>query len=227
MPSTYYPTYNERLISNNGINRLEIGIPEDAFVLCCFNQSYKISSEEFSIWMKIMRENKNTYLILLIRENATRDNLLKELKKNNIDKKRLIFFDYIDITDHLLRHNLADLYLDTFYYNGHTSAVDSLFSGLPVVTKKGKSFSARVCASLLNAFGMPELVTNSTKEYYNLITKLISDKIFYNYVLNNTKKNVLTSNLFDTKKYVKDFEKGLLKAFKYKKEKKFVKNIEI
>lgn len=227
MPNSYYPTYNKRVISNKEFSRFNIGIPENAFVLCCFNNSYKISSEEFSIWMKIMSENINTYLILLIRENVTRENLLKELKKNSIDKRRLIFFNYIDINDHLARHNLADLYLDTFHCNGHTSAVDSLFAGVPVVTKKGKSFSARVCASLLNAFGMSELVTNNKKEYHDLITKLILDKIFYNYILDTTKKNVKISNLFDTKRYVKDFEKCLLKAFNYKKDENIVKNIEI
>ncbi len=227
MPNSYYPTFNERVILKKDFNRSEIGIPENAFVLCCFNNSYKISEEEFSIWMQIMNKYKNTYLILLIRENITRENLLTALRKYNIDEKRLIFFDYININEHLGRHHIADLYLDTFNVNGHTSAVDSLFTGLPVITKIGKSFSARVCASLLNAFGMPELVTHNNKEYFELISKLILDKDFYNNILNRTKKNIKTSTLFDTKKYVKDFEKCLLKALKYKLENSVVKNVEL
>ena len=225
MPNTYYPADNSRIISHKKYKRSDIGIPKNAFVLSCFNNSYKISNEEFNIWMQIMKQNKNTYLILLIKDDICREYLLKELKKNKIDKKRLVFVDYIKPEYHLSRHTLSDLFLDTFNYNGHTSAIDSLLSGLPIVTKMGNSFSARVCSSILKAFDMPELITNNNNEYLNLINKLILDKNYYKNILKKTKKNINTSNLFNTKKYVKDFEKGLEIAFKNKADNNIVKNI--
>ena len=225
MPNTYYPAFDKREISKKAFQRSELGIPDNAFVLCSFNNSYKISSEEFSIWMRIMSENFSTYLILLIKEKDTRDNLLLQIDKYKIDKKRIVFLDYIDIKHHLARHSLADLYLDTFNYNGHTSAVDSLLSGLPIVTKIGNSFSARVCASILNAFNMPELITQNSDDYYKLVTRLITNKSYYTDILVKTKNNVSQSNLFKTKKYVKNLEKAFIKALYLKKVKKRVENI--
>tara|TARA_B100001057_G_scaffold76807_1_gene71568 strand:+ start:40 stop:2121 length:2082 start_codon:yes stop_codon:yes gene_type:complete len=225
MPNTYYPTYDQRKVSTKKFKRSDYNIPDNAFVLCTFNNSYKISSQEFSIWMQIMLENPSTYLLLLIKEKEARENLLSQINKYKIDKTRIVFFDYIDIKDHLARHSLADLYLDTFNYNGHTSTVDSLFSGLPVVTKIGNSFSARVCASMLKAFHMEELITESKDDYYKLITKLINDKTFYNNILVKTKKNISHSKLFNTKNYVKNLEKAFEITLKMKIEENKVENI--
>ena len=225
MPNTYYPTYDKRKVSTKKFKRSDYNIPDNAFVLCSFNNSYKISSQEFSIWMQIMKENPSTYLLLLIKEKEARENLLFQFNKYKIEKKRLVFFYYIDIQDHLARHSLADLYLDTFNYNGHTSIVDSLFSGLPVVTKIGNSFSGRVCASMLKAFDMQELITESNDDYYKLITKLINDKPFYNDILVKTKNNVSHSKLFNTRNYVQNLEKAYIKTLKMKVEENKVENI--
>ncbi len=225
MPNTYYPTYDQRKVSTKKYRRSDYNIPDNAFVLCTFNNSYKISSEEFSIWMQILSENPSACLLLLIKEKEARSNLLFQIDKYKIDKKRIVFFDYIDIQDHLSRHCLADLYLDTFNYNGHTSTVDSLFSGLPVVTKIGNSFSGRVCASMLKAFDMQELITKTKEDYYKLITKLINNKSYYNEILIKTKKNVTHSQLFNTRNYVHNLEKAFEKTLQMKIEKNTVENI--
>ncbi len=227
MPSTYYPTFNERKISTKNIKRSEYNIPDDAFVLASFNNAYKISSLEFSIWMKIMSENISSYLLLLVKEQEARVNLKLEINKYNIDEKRIIFLDYIYIDQHLARHRIADLYLDTFNYNGHTSAVDALYSGLPIVTKIGNSFSARVCASILSAFDMPELITKTDESYYKLISRLINDKIFYRKILAKTKKNIFESKLFNTKNYIKNLEKAFSKILEMKIKENKTNNIYI
>ena len=225
MPDTFYPAYDQKKISKKKYNREEFGIPDNAFVLSSFNNSYKISSEEFSIWMQIMSENPSTFLLLLIQETEARKNLLFEINKYKIDTKRIIFLDYINIEEHLSRHSLADLFLDTFNYNAHTTAVEALCTGLPIVTKIGNSFSARVCASILNAFEIPELITKTNQAYYKLINKLINNKLFYNDVLVRSKKNAKKSKLFNSKKYVKNLEKAFEKSLKMKLEENKVDNI--
>ena len=154
LPDTYYPTYNERKISTTKYNRKDLGIDQSSFVFGSFNNSYKISSVEFKILMNILGNVENSILLLLVDEEITKQNLLKEINKFKIQPKRVKFLNFTNIEDHLSRHSLLDLYLDTFNCNGHTSAVDALYSGTPVITKIGKSFSSRVCASILNACDM-------------------------------------------------------------------------
>ena len=113
-----------------------------------------------------------------------------------IKLERVKFCKNISNADHLSRHSLADLYLDTFNYNGHTSMVDALWSGLPAITKIGKSFTARVGASLLNSFNMNDFITKSPKEYQDLAIKLSHDKSFYQKSKNAVKHNIINSSLF-------------------------------
>ncbi len=225
MPDSFYPAYDQKKISKKKYKREEFGIPDNAFVLSSFNNSYKISSEEFSIWMKIMSENSSTYLLLLIKDTEARKNLLFEIYKYKIDIKRIIFLDYINIEEHLSRHSLADLFLDTFNYNAHTTAVEALCTGLPIVTKIGNSFSARVCASILNAFEIPELITDTNQTYYKMINKLINNKVFYNDILLRSKKNAKKSKLFNSRKYVRNLEKAFEKSLKMKLEENKVDDI--
>ena len=115
--------------------------------------------------MRLLDKCKGSYLLLLVNDEETKKNLLSEVKKTNINPDKIKFLNFINIEDHLARHDLADLYLDTFNYNGHTSVIDALYAGLPVITKLGNSFAARVCGSILNSFGprctaIPFLVTN-------------------------------------------------------------------
>ena len=213
LPDTYYPTFNERKIANLSLTRKDLGISKDSFVMCCFNNSYKISPVEFDIWMKVLKKIEDSYLILLADNSNTIENLLEEAKKRNVDSNQIKFFNYIKIDEHLSRHQIGDLYLDTFNYNGHTSVVDSLWSGLPVITKVGNSFSARVGASLLNSLNMSQMITKNEIEYEKLILKIGLNVTLRNKLKFDLIKNIRNASLFNTSQYVKYLEKGFKKAY--------------
>lgn len=225
LPDTYYPTYNERKISTKKYNRKDLGIDQSSFVFGSFNNSYKISSVEFKIWMNILVNVKNSILLLLVDEEITKQNLLKEINKFKIQSNRVKFLKFTNIEDHLSRHSLVDLYLDTFNCNGHTSAVDALYSGIPVITKIGKSFSSRVCASILNACDMYELVTEDISEYYKLAIKISENKSKFNNIKYKLNNNLKDKPLFNTKKYVDNLEKAYSLAFANKNNNNKITNI--
>ena len=225
LPNTYYPTNNERKISNKNYLRSDLNINDDAFVFGSFNNSYKISSKEFSIWMKLLKKINNSYLILLVSDELTKQNLINEIEKNNQDPKKVKFLNFINNEEHLARHQLIDLYLDTFNYNGHTSSIDALYTGVPVVSKIGKSFSSRVCASILKSINMDELIVSNEEEYYNLAYQIATNTKKYNKLKLALKNNIKSSPLFNTKKYVKNFEKALQLAFENKLNKGNLENI--
>jgi protein O-GlcNAc transferase len=227
MPDTYYPTNNQRKISEVKYYKTDLNIPADAFVFGCFNNSYKISSREFSIWINLLAKIKNSYLILLVNDSITKENLTKEIINHKEDPARVKFLNFINNDEHLARHQLIDLYLDTFNVNGHTSSVDALYAGIPIVTKKGKSFTSRVCASILNATNMHELITNSEEEYFNLILEIATNKEKYNKLKLDLKSNLKTAALFNTKKYVQNLELGYQIAFENKIKKNKVQDIEV
>ena len=116
--------------------------------------------------------------------------------------------------EHLARHKLADLFLDTFVFNAHTTATEALWAGLPVVTKLGEGFAARVAGSLLKAVGLPELVTESEEEYEALILELAIKKHKLAKIKKKLERNRLSMSLFDTEKYTKHLEDGFQQAYK-------------
>tara|TARA_Y100000768_G_C23981639_1_gene686156 strand:+ start:92 stop:2089 length:1998 start_codon:yes stop_codon:yes gene_type:complete len=213
MPHSYQPNDNLRKISSNGKTRKDYNLPENSFVLCCFNKTYKISSLEFNIWMKILKKINNSVLWLLKTNIWAMENLYNEAKKNGINPNRIIFAERVDHSEHLARHSLADLFVDTFNYNAHTTASDALWAGLPIVTKEGNQFSARVASSLLKSVNLNELITKNSDEYEKLIldlarhpTKLLERKK----ELSDCKEK---KPLFDTERYTKNFENGLYQAY--------------
>ena len=135
-----------------------------------------------------------------------------EIKKK-VSKDRIVFAEIISYDEHLERIRFADLFLDTFNYNAHTTCSDALWSGLPVVTKIGEQFASRVAASLLNALGMNELVTQNSKEYETLILKFAKNKSDLIKLREKLNKNIKTKPLFNTKEYVSDFEKLMENAY--------------
>jgi len=138
---------------------------ERAFVFCCFNKNYKISPQEFDIWMRLLDRIKDSVLWLLRSNKRAEGNLRKEAEKRGIHHERLIFANKLIQDEHLARQRLADLFIDTFNVNAHTTGSDALWTGLSVVTKQGQDFAARVAASLLTAIGLPELITQTGDEY--------------------------------------------------------------
>ena len=140
-------------------------------------------------------------------------NLSNEAKISGIDPNRLIFADPLPYKKHLERLRHIDLFLDTFNYNAHTTASDALWMEVPVLTKLGKQFAARVCASLLYAVNLPELVTKDVNDYTKLAIALGKNKKEILEIKRKLKFGKSKKPLFDTKRYTKNFEKGLLEAF--------------
>jgi predicted O-linked N-acetylglucosamine transferase (SPINDLY family) len=213
LPNTYQPNDNVRVIAHTTTRRSDFNLPDDSFVFCCFNNNYKISRREFDIWMRLLGKVEGSVLWLLNSNEWAKTNLQKEAEKRGIDSSRLVFAAVLPHAEHLARHKHADLFIDTFNYNAHTTASDALWSGLPIVTKQGKQFAARVCASLLTAVGLPELITHSDTEYERLILELATDPERLGAIRADLAENRLTKPLFDTKLYTRHFEKGLWQAY--------------
>ena len=207
LPNCYMPTDDTRKISSKKLTRKQFNLPSDGIVFCSFNNSWKISPNEYDIWMRVLNKVDKSVLWLKDTNEYSKNNLRKEAIKRKINPKRIIFAEKIDIEEHLARHKLADIFLDTFNYNGHSSSCDALWSGLPVVTKIGKGFSARVSASLLNTLGLSELITNSELDYEALILKLAQDQNELNKIKVKLKNNLSTSPLFNSELYTKNLEK--------------------
>ena len=210
----YYPRDNNRKISDKKFLRENFNIPENSFVFCSFNNAYKITKDEFKIWMDLLVEVKNSVLLLLASDEKMKINLKKEANKKNIESKRLIFLKKTNLEDHLARHSLADLFLDSFNCNAHTSAVDALWAGLPILTKAGNSFSSRICGSLMSYFDMNELVVNSEEEYFNKAIDLATDPHKYTEIKDRIIKAIKSGKYFDTKRYTLNLEKAYKKIHK-------------
>jgi protein O-GlcNAc transferase len=209
LPHTYQPTDDQRHIPATTTSRADVGLPEGAFVFCSFNNNYKISPAEFDIWMRLLQAVPNSVLWLL-RSNPTAEiNLRREAEARGITAERLVFAEKLDHPAHLARHRHADLFLDTFNYNAHTTASDALWAGLPLVTKRGRQFSARVAASLLSAIGLDELVTGTAEAYEQLILALAQDPARLKDLRHRLATNRQTHPLFDTKLYTRHVEAGL------------------
>ena len=214
LPHTYQPNDDKREIKEMNTKKIDFNLPEKSFVFCCFNQSYKISKNEFIIWMRVMKKVENSVLWLLKSNIWAEQNLREEAKKHGINPNRIIFAEKISPSKHLSRHQHADLFIDTFNYNAHTTASDALWSGLPLVTKIGNQFAARVAASLLNAVGMPELITKTEEDYEKLILEIAFNPKLLTELKLKLSKNKLKKPLFNTKIYTKHFESGLQQAYK-------------
>ena len=214
LPHTYMPTDNTRKFSKKPIDRGSLGLPEDAFIICCFNNNYKITSSEFDIWMRVLNKVENSILWLRSSNYWSEENIKKEAEKRKIDPDRIVFADRVPMDEHLTRQRFADLFVDTFNFNAHTTATEALWAGLPVVTKPGHGFAARVAGSLLNAVGLSELITDSENEYEALILNLATDKEKLSNIKKKLAANRLSEPLFDTEKYTIHLEDGYQKAYR-------------
>lgn len=175
LPHSYQANDNQRKISTRQFTRADCGLPEKGFVFCCFNNSYKITPREFDTWMPLLADVEDSVLWLLASGETAEENLKREAEKRGISPERIIFADRLPLDEHLARHKVADLFLDTFNYNAHTTASDALWAGLPLLTLPGKQFAARVGASLLTAFGTPELIAKDLEDYKSIALSYAHD----------------------------------------------------
>ena len=208
LPNCYMPQDNTRQSSEKLLNRTDYGLPVTGFVFCCFNNSFKISSNEFDIWIRLLKSVEGSVIWLMKTNKWAEDNLRNEAKKRGIKPSRLVFADNLPLNEHLRRIKNADLFLDTFNFNAHTTVSDALWAGLPVVTKIGKGFAARVAGSLLSSIELPELITNTEQEYEALALSLATDPLELAKIRKKLAHNRLSAPLFDTETYTKNLEKA-------------------
>jgi len=213
LPDVYVPTDDSRALSQKPMNRSDMGLPGDAFVFCCFNNNYKISPNEFDIWMRLLTKVENSVLWLRQSNQFSHINMRNEAQTRNVDPSRLVFADKIPMDEHLARQKFADLFVDTFAFNAHTTAVEALWAGLPVVTKVGLGFASRVAGSLLNAVGLPELITQTEKDYEELILELATNPTKLSKIKEKLATNRLTQPLFNTELYTHYLENGYQQAY--------------
>lgn len=206
LPQCYQPNDRHRQISERTFSREECGLPREGIVFCCFNNSYKILPEMFDSWMRILGRTAGSVLWLLEDSPTVARNLKQEAQRCGVDPDRLVFAGRIDLPDHLARHRLADLFLDTLPYNAHTTASDALWAGLPVLTQAGRAFAGRVAASLLRAVGLPELITYSRDAYEALAIELACDREKLGGLKERLQANRLTAPLFDTALFTRHLE---------------------
>jgi protein O-GlcNAc transferase len=175
LPDSYQPNDSARAIAAQVPSRASQGLPEAGFVFCCFNNNYKISPAVWNIWIRLLHQLPGSVLWLFQGNELAAVNLRGHAARCGVAPERLMFAARAPLDEHLARHQLADLFLDTLPYNAHTTTSDALWAGLPVLTLKGHSFAARVAASLLHAVGLPELVTHNAQDYEALALQLASD----------------------------------------------------
>jgi predicted O-linked N-acetylglucosamine transferase (SPINDLY family) len=206
LPDSYQANDDRRAIAPETPSRAEAGLPADGFVYCCFNNAYKITPEGFASWMRILNAVPDSVLWLLANEAEAMDRLRAVATGQGIDPARLVFAPQLPSAQHLARHRLADLFLDTLPYNAHTTASDALWAGLPVLTQMGQAFAGRVAASLLNALGMPELITHDTTEYEALAIALGRDPARAAALKAKLAAAIPTAPLFNTPRFTRHLE---------------------
>jgi predicted O-linked N-acetylglucosamine transferase (SPINDLY family) len=206
MPHSYQVNDRSRVISDRVFTKQEVGLPEQGFVFACFNSNYKITPDVFDVWVRILKSVEGSVLWLFEENKTAAANLRKEAQKRGLAPERLVFAPKMELSEHLARHKLADLFIDTLPCNAHTTASDALWAGLPVLTCMGESFASRVAASLLNAIEMPELITSSLKEYEELAIALGNDNQRVLALKHKLENNRLTTPLYDSSLFTMNIE---------------------
>jgi len=208
LPNCYQINDSKREIAGEAPTRGAVGLPETGFVFCSFNNSYKLTPQFFDVWMQLLRQVEGSVLWLLGTSEAGTRNLRNEASARGVDPSRLVFAPKTEMSKHLARHRLADLFLDNLPVNAHTAASDALWVGLPVLTCMGETFVGRVAASLLSAVGLPELVTRSLDEYEAVALKLATDPGLIASLRKKLAGNRETSPLFDTDRTRRHIERA-------------------
>jgi protein O-GlcNAc transferase len=206
LPDAYQANDDRRAISEATPTRAEAGLPDTGFVFCSFNNSFKITPFVFDRWMNLLRAVEGSVLWLLEGNPWVPSNLRREAEQRGVSGDRLVFAPRTKLEDHLARHRLADLFLDTLPYNAHTTASDALWAGLPVVTCLGSTFAGRVAASLLAAAGLPDLITHSLDDYEALALTLARDRDLLAGAKAKLADQRLRCPLFDTAGFARHIE---------------------
>lgn len=209
LPDCYLPHDRARIIGQ-APSRAQAGLPERGFVFASFNNSYKFAPATFDIWMRLLRGVEGSVLWLSQANPAAMRNLRREAEARGVDATRLIFAPRLPAPeDHLARLGLADLFLDTLPYNAHTTAMDALWAGLPVLTLIGESFAGRVAASQLYAAGLPELIAETPAAYEQKAMAMAREPGALAKLKTKLAAARLHCALFDTERFTRNLESAL------------------
>lgn len=206
LPNSYQPNFSNKLISDKVFTRQELGLPKSGFIYCCFNNNYKLLPANLDSWARILKSVDESVLWLLEDNRNASVNLKNELESRGVNGNRVYFAQRMPVREHLARHHLADLFLDSHPYNAHTTASDALWMGLPVLTYPGRSFASRVASSLLNALDIPELIKNSREEYEQTAIELGKNKNELQRIKNKIEVHKFSKPLFNPKLFTNDLE---------------------
>ena len=206
LPNCYQANDSTREIASDAPSRNACGLPASGFVFCCFNNNYKITPAIFDVWMRLLDELPDSVLWLLKDNESVEHNLRLEAEKRHVNPDRLIFASRLDLAHHLARHQHANLFLDTFPINAHTTASDALWAGLPVLTYAGNSFASRVAGSLLHAIGLHDLVTDSLEEYETKALEIAKSPILLQSYRRKLANNRQYSSLFNCERFTRNLE---------------------
>ncbi len=214
LPNSFLPNSLEDENIINKLKKKDFQLPNEKFIFCCFNNIIKINEEIIDIWSEILRLSKNSILWLSISRNTIQSrNILKEFNQRKIDTDRIFFSEKIEYKKYLERFQLADLFLDTYPYGGHTTSIEALAAGLPILTLRGKTFQSRVTASLLKNLNLKELITSSKEDYIKLAVEISQNQEKLNLFQNEIKEQINMSELFKNKNYTKNLENAYFEAY--------------
>ncbi|HTR58096.1 MAG TPA: SEC-C metal-binding domain-containing protein [Casimicrobiaceae bacterium] len=210
MPHAHYPSDTTRAPNGTPPPRAQLGLPDEGFVFCNFNASYKILPDVFAIWMRLLHAVPGSVLWLLDTNDSAKANLPRAVQRAGIAPERLRLATPVSPVDHVARNAAADLFLDTFPYGGHTTTNDALLAGLPVLTCAGDTLVSRIAGSQLRAVGLPELVARNLADYEARALRLARNPKELSAIRARLAVNRRTQPLFDMARYARDFEDRLL-----------------
>lgn len=206
LPHSYQVNDRKRKIADETPARVFVGLPETGFVFCCFNNNYKITPEVMDLWARILAAVPGSVLWLLQSNPTSMENLCREAEHRGIERHRLVFAPKMPNDVHLARHRLADLFLDTWPYNAHTTTSDALWAGVPVLACPGRAFASRVAASLVTAAGLPEMVVDSPQAYVDTAVALAHDPERLSALKAKLLRARTEAPLFDTERFARHIE---------------------
>lgn len=213
LKNSYQVNDSKREISDRKFSRSELNLPESKFVFCCFNNNFKILPTTLDLWARILSKVPDSVLWLLEDNLLAKESLIKQAEIRGIARDRLIFAERMNLSDHLARHQVADLFLDTLPCNAHTTASDALWAGLPVLTQLGETLAGRVAGSLLTAIGLPELITHSSNDYEELAVDLATSPLKLIEIKEKLLLNKLSAPLFDAVLFTRGIEDAFIKIY--------------
>lgn len=206
LPNSYFLFDSQLEISPQRLTREELGLPAQGFVFCCHNSNYKISPVDFDIWMRLLKRVPGSVLWLYKSSADVESNLRREAESRGVEPHRLVFAPQGPHAMYLARYRMADLFLDTAFYNAQTTAAEALWAGLPVLTCPGETMASRVASGLLRAIGLEEMIAGSPQEYEECAYRLATQPDELAMVRTKLSENRLSARLFDSERQVRNLE---------------------